>query len=360
MRLWDSRLHRGAVPHGVGSGARLAGRVLAPAAVAVVAVVVIGAVSIWSEFTTVAPRTSVAEVVGLLRPSAAAPASLGWAIEHDQRVNILWLAHGGAGHDNPNFTDTILVLSIRPATGQTTVVALPRFLWVDMPALAHGGVSGKLYSAFALGAQRDNPGLRPQWRTATGSGDLAAATVAGVIGEPIAGWAAIDTTAFREVVDALGGIRINVPTSLDDPVYPVDDRGRTMHIHFNRGPQEMNGERALEYARSRLSTSDSDRSSRQVLVMSALLDRLRTVHIGPVLVRLLGALNDGALTNLRPNEMRQLSRLLARVRLANLSHVSVDETNVLRRQPMAEGDYILVPADGKLVDVQRYVRAALP
>lgn len=333
---------------------------LAPAAVAAVVAVVVVAVSIWSELTTVAPRMNIAEVFGLFRPSAAAPASLGWAIEHDQRVNILWLARGGAGHDNPNFTDTILVLSIRPATGQATVVSLPRFLWVDIPALVHGGVSGKLYSAFALGAESDNPALRQQWRTATGAGDLAAATVAGVIGEPIAGWAAIDTATFREVVDALGDIRINVPAPLDDPFYPVDDRGRTMHIHFNRGWQEMNGERALEYARSRLSTSETDRSGRQVLVMSALLDRLRTVHVGPALVRVIGALNQGALTNLLPSEMRQLDELLARVRLANLTHVSVDETNVLRRQPIAEGDYILVPADGKLADVQRYVRAALP
>jgi LCP family protein required for cell wall assembly len=337
----------------------LPNRVLALVLVAVIALAA-GAVGLWSELTTVAPRTSIADVGALVWPPSPAPASLAWKIEHDQRVNILLLAHGGAGQDNPSYTDTILVLSIRPATGRATLVSLPRFLWVDMPALVYGEVSGKLYSAFALGGERDNQSLRSRWRTATGSGDLAAATVAGVIGQPIDGWAAIDIGAFRAVVGALGGIRVDVPTTLDDPGYPVDDTPQTMHVHFDRGPQVMDGERALEYARSRLSTSETDRTNRQELVMSAIIERLRTVRVGPGLVPLLAAVDQGVLTNLRIPELRQLQVLLAPVRTERISRLTLDETNVLRRQPLPEGDYILVPADGTFAELRRYVQAALP
>ena len=163
-----------------------------------------------------APQTDVADLTALARPPLPVSGSLAWKIEHNQRINILLLARGGAGHDNPNFTDTILVLSIRPAHGRAALVSMPRFMWVDIPALVNGGVSGKLYSAFALGGERDNVSLRSRWRTATGSGDLAAATVAGVIAEPIDGWVAVGIAAFRALIDALGGIQVTVPVTLDD------------------------------------------------------------------------------------------------------------------------------------------------
>jgi LCP family protein required for cell wall assembly len=320
----------------------------------------IGTITVWSEVSTVAPRAQITDLVGLLRAPSARPGSLAWKADRNQRVNILFLARGGAGNDNPNFTDSILILSIRPATGQATLLTLPRFLWADIPALVSGGVSGKLYSAFALGMERDNPSLRSQWRTATGSGDLAAATVAGVIGEPIDGWVAGDVNAFRAVVDALGGIRLAVPTALDDPSYPVSDTGTTMRVHFDPGLQAMDGERAVEYARSRLSTSESDRASRQELILAAIVDRVRKVRFGPELIPLLGATQQGVLTNLDLIQLRTLDELFGHLRLAGLSRVSLDETNVLRRENLDQGDYILVPRDGTFAEVQRYVHAALP
>src|SRR5258708_38724310 len=89
-----------------------------------------------------------------------------------------------------------------------------------MPALAHGDVSGKLYSAYALGGQSENTSLRTQWRTATGSGDLASATVAGVIGQPIHPWVADRIDAFRTMVDALDGHDLSGPPPLAAPPYP--------------------------------------------------------------------------------------------------------------------------------------------
>ena len=88
------------------------------------------------------------------------------------------------------------------------------------------------------------------------------------------------------MIDALGGIQVTVPVTLDDPNYPADDERTTMHVHFDRGTQAMDGERALEYARSRLSTSEADRAARQELVMSAILwSSSLPVHIADRAVR---------------------------------------------------------------------------
>jgi anionic cell wall polymer biosynthesis LytR-Cps2A-Psr (LCP) family protein len=182
----------------------------------------------------------------------------------------------------------------------------------------------------------------------------------GVIGQPIDGWAAVNTGAFSALVNALGGIRVDVPDALDDPDYSVDDTGRTMHVHFDRGPQAMNGERALEYARSRLSTSETDRANRQELVMSAIVERLRAVRAAPGMVPLLAAAGHGVLTSLRLPELRQLQALLDRVRPERTSRLTLDETHVLRRQPLPGGDYLLVPASGTYAELQRFVLAALP
>jgi LCP family protein required for cell wall assembly len=336
-------------------------RLAAGALVVVVMLMAIGAVFVWTQVTTVAPRADLAEVGSLAGAGAPPAGSLGWKIQHGQRVNVLLLARGGAGRDDPDYTDTILVLSIRPGSGRAALVSLARFMWVDIPATVHGGVSGKLYSAFALGGQAENTSLRAPWRTVTGSGDLAAATVAELIAQPVDAWVAIGIDAFHGVVDALGGIHVTVPERLDDPTYPVDEAaGRTGHIHFEPGPQVMDGERAVEYARSRLSTSESDRSRRQELVMSAILERLRAVGPGPALFPVLRALAGGLLTNLRLSDVRPLDELLRRVQVADISRVTIDETNLLRREPLPEGDYLLLPRDPTLGALRHAVAAALP
>jgi LCP family protein required for cell wall assembly len=233
---------------------------LAAVAIAVVGVIALAMWS-WSAITTIAPRTSLGDALAPIDGAAAAPGSVAWKVRRGDRITLLLLARGGADAEAPDLTDTVLLLSVggkRPPT----LVSLPRWLSVRIPAPAHGYVMGQLYIAYALGS-RDSPTLGPQWRTSTGAGDLAAATVSALTGVTVDGWTVIDLRGFQALVDAVGGIEVTVPTPLDDARYPTEDARHTIRIHFNAGPQRMNGEQALEYARSRLSTSEADRSYRQ-------------------------------------------------------------------------------------------------
>ncbi|MEA2634857.1 MAG: polyisoprenyl-teichoic acid--peptidoglycan teichoic acid transferase [Chloroflexota bacterium] len=326
--------------------------------VAVLVVLVIGAAAVWTGVHNIAPRMSLSDVVDLFHPGVASSVRL--KIQHNQRINVLLMARGGAGSDNPYFTDSMLVFSIQPRSRRAVLVSLPRFLLVQIPALTTGNVTGKLYTAFDMGAKQDNPGLRSVWKTATGAGDLAAASVSEVTGLPIDGWIAVDVGGFRAIVDALGGIEVTVPTPLNDPQYPADDSSRRVPIHFDAGTQRMSGDRALEYARSRLSTSEADRSARQELVLVAILQRLRSLKAGPQLLSLLGALQGRVLTNLRPADSQALADLQKTLPPDAIHRMTVDTTNFVDDETVAGGSEVALPRDRSFATLTHYLALALP
>jgi hypothetical protein len=133
-----------------------------------------------------------------------------------------------------------------------------------------------------------------------------------------------------------------------------------IHVHFNAGLQQFNGEQALEYARSRETTSDFDRSRRQQQIMLAVRQRALSLNAVPRLFDLLGALKDNVRTNLRPAEMRQLADLANQLKEKDIRHVGVDTTNLLRNTVSADGQYILVPLDNTYATLQSYLGSVLP
>lgn len=329
---------------------------LARAAGVLVAALLIGtAVRLGVAIHQVAPRAGLSGLLALSRGGG----SLSDRMDRNERVDVLLLASGGSGGDNPDFTDTVIVLSIRPASHAATVLALPRYLWVTIPAGIHGDVQGKLYSTYALAAESGPDFLRPQWAGPVGPGDMTAATVSATIGEPIPYWVAIDTNAFAAVIDAIGGIQIDVPNPLDDPSYPVGDSGQTTHVHFDAGLQSLDGARALEYARSRLSTSDADRERRQELVLAGILQRLRSPQWSPSVLWSVGSVQAGVRTNLEPVDMRALANLIAGVHQSAVQRFTLDDSGLLESQPLGPED-IEVPKDGTYAAVRAYVAARLP
>ncbi len=115
-----------------------------------------------------------------------------------------------------------------------------------------------------------------------GGATLASQKVSQVLGLPVTSWVLEDFQGFRGLIDSVGGVDVDVRRAFtaqypvnDDP--SVDASWKT--IHFDAGPQHMNGERALEYARARYSTdpqegTDFARSERQQLLVTALRAKL--------------------------------------------------------------------------------------
>ncbi|MDQ6711003.1 MAG: LCP family protein [Candidatus Dormibacteraeota bacterium] len=341
-------------------------RLIGTAVAVIIAAILIGlaffTVRLWSVLHAISPRAQPQDLVTLVHAQSDEPGSLGWRIKHDERLNILLVGYGGPGHDGPYLTDSLMLLSIKPGSRQAVMISLPRDLWVKIPALPNNGsLTGKLNSAYAIGTDHTAyPNVRSAWKTSTGGGDLAAATVSQITGQHIDYWVGVDFKAFRDVVNALGGVRVAVPTPLDDPSYPLGETASTTHIHFNAGPQQLNGERALEYARSRETTSDFDRSRRQQLILLAVRQRALSLNAVPRLFSLLSALQDNVRTNLRPAEMQQLANLTGQLKEKDIRHVGIDTSNLLRSTVSGDGQYILVPLDPTYATLQRYVAAVLP
>ncbi|TME74521.1 MAG: hypothetical protein E6I47_16220, partial [Chloroflexi bacterium] len=90
----------------------------AVAAIAGLALLVLGVAVFraWSAIHAVSPRAQPQDLIALVQAKSEQPGSLGWKLKHDERINILLLGYGGPGHDGPYLTDSIMVVSIRPAT----------------------------------------------------------------------------------------------------------------------------------------------------------------------------------------------------------------------------------------------------
>ena len=117
------------------------------------------------------------------------------------RVNVLMIGYSGeAKHGGTYLADSLNILSINPATNQTTVIPIPRDLWIQ--GLREMPRGGKVNEAFADGWNAGG------WKEA---GKVQASVVSQVTGLPIQHWISIDFTGLSAVVDAVGGVTVNNP-----------------------------------------------------------------------------------------------------------------------------------------------------
>ena len=201
-------------------------------------------------------------------PGVSGPAIPPW--DGKERLNILLIGadEQGGGHN----TDTLITLSIDPATNQVVMFQLPRDT-VDVPIPpgparnVYGSVyAGKINSLWASGAARSDawPGTRAQ------RGYNALKSTLGYLYDlDIKYYMEVNFDGFRKVVDALGGVTINVQVPLLDDNYPQPNQHR-IRLFIPAGIQHMTGAEALAYARSRKSTSDFERGARQQRVIVSL------------------------------------------------------------------------------------------
>ncbi len=184
--------------------------------------------------------------------------------ESSGRINILLLGVGDAGHSGENLSDTIMVISYDVKTKQAAMISVPRDLYVKIDSYG----SAKINAAHAYGEYYKYSGGGPA---------LAEKTISEVLGIPIHYFARVDFTGLKEIVNAVGGIDVNVTEDLYDPLYPSDDGLGNDALYIKKGQQHMSGDTALRYARSRETTSDFDRARRQQIVLTAIKTKVMSV-----------------------------------------------------------------------------------
>jgi LCP family protein required for cell wall assembly len=191
-----------------------------------------------------------------------------------ERLNILLVGvdeQGGAFN-----TDTMITVSIDPQTNQVVMFQLPRDT-VDVPLPAgpvrdyYGAVYPGKINSFAANSNRADwfPG---NTKTHTRGLNGLKSILGNLYGLDIKYYVEVNFEGFRDVVDALGGVTINVQVPVLDDNFP--DHGRKLRLYIPAGIQHMDGAEALRYARSRKSTSDFERAARQQRVIVSLREQL--------------------------------------------------------------------------------------
>ncbi len=197
--------------------------------------------------------------------------------EGDGRVNILILGKGGPGHDGPDLTDTLLVASIDPIAKEAALVSVPRDLWVKTTATG----SSKINSVYANAkyAILNNYPTRLQTDAIKEQAEKAGVkavegAISNTLGIPLHYYVMVDFEAFRQSIDAVGGIDINVKTQLYDPSIAWENNWNPLIAAV--GNQHFDGKKALLYARSRHGSArgDFDRAERQREIIVALKSKI--------------------------------------------------------------------------------------
>lgn len=185
----------------------------------------------------------------------------------EERINILVMGldrRTDEPKDSPTRTDTMFVVSIDPFSKTAGVLSIPRDLWVEIPDGQDGYLKERINVAYEYGPIRNYP---------DGGPGLAVATVEHNFDIKIDHYVVLDFVGFMDLIDAVGGIDVEVENYVFDPSYCLtascDDREIVV---FEPGLEHMDGERALAYARVRYGSSDLQRIDRQQAVIRAAVD----------------------------------------------------------------------------------------
>nr|WP_217270948.1 LCP family protein [Frigoribacterium sp. VKM Ac-2836] len=209
----------------------------------------------------------------------------------DGRYNIMLLG-GDAGSDRTGLRpDSISVASIDAETGATTIVGIPRNLY-DAPFVAGSPLYGDYPDGYDCGDDclvsflytygEEHPDLYPDAESKGSNPGVEAMrdAVEGITGLTVQYYALIDMQGFVDLIDALGGIQVDVQQRI--PINGgVDRNGQPINVDgwIEPGEQKLDGYHALWYARARHGTSDYDRMARQREVQQALLSQFQPATV---------------------------------------------------------------------------------
>lgn len=299
-------------------------------------------------------------ILGILKPTHLKG-------EDQGRVNILLAGNSSddPGHEGASLTDSIMIVSIDTRHNKAFLLSVPRDLWVKVGDSGHM----KINQAYVTGQQND---FSEDGYPSGGMGQLEQ-VVSQDFGIPIDYYALIDYNAFKQAVNAVGGIDINIqskdPRGLYDPNIDYSTGGPL--VRLTNGEHHLNGQQALDLARARgdaynsygFAGSDFDRTQHQRQMLIAL--KSKAVSAGVItnpakLTKLSDAIGNNVKTDFKTSEIRRLYDLTKNINGGNLKSLSLNDDNgknLLQSYSSPSGQSALIPAAGldNFYDIQSFV-----
>jgi LCP family protein required for cell wall assembly len=218
------------------------------------------------------------------------------------RINMLLTGVDSAETRSHALTDTLIVASIDPVTGDVALISFPRDI-SDFPMIDGRTYTGKINSFMTF--VHNHPDQFEDKPLVELVKELSF-----LVGAPIHYYAAVDLAGFRKLIDAAGGVTVTVEKAIDDPRYDWLDGRRGFKLSV--GQHTLDGEDALAYVRSRYTPGDSDfqRARRQQQVLLALATKFTNPTMLPRIPGLIDVAGDTLRTNFPSDRVSEMMELL--------------------------------------------------
>lgn len=249
-----------------------------------------------------------------------------------ERVNVLVMGiDRRPGEPFISRTDTMMLMSIDTESLEASILSIPRDLYVIIPGIGRDRIN----TAFVYGSAGNNP---------AGGAELAKQTVEYNLGVPVHYYVMVDFNAVTQGIDTLGGIDVNVPYEVYDPMFPDMNYGYDP-LYIAAGLQHFDGTTALKYARTRHQDNDFNRARRQQQVIMAVRDKIlglgatSMIEQAPILLQ---QLNQSYRTDLSLNDVISLGRAASEIPSENIRSEVLDQ-NYVSNYSTETGASVLIP-----------------
>lgn len=291
------------------------------------------------------------------------------------KYGMLLMGGGGPGHSGGELSDTMLVSEVDLVKKQITLVNVPRDIWVEISNKQSGNLEQrKVNNAYFLGGSEE----AKKW----------AETISGI---DIDYYAWIDFGGFVAMVDILGGLEVDVPTSFVDELYPITGKEndacgkseeeikqvtatlsgtlvdreflcRYERLEFVQGRMVMDGATTLKFVRSRHSLiggGDFARAQRQQAVIEAIRRKLLSPAFWVKIPSLVNESRRFVATDIKFDEIWKEVLKIGEVNSFTIKRININTDNVLTEGYSVDRQYILFPKAGlgKWESVSEYVNS---
>ncbi|ADH60635.1 cell envelope-related transcriptional attenuator [Thermoanaerobacter mathranii subsp. mathranii str. A3] len=219
-----------------------------------------------------------------------------------QKINILVLGVDETSPTDPKRSDTMILLSYNPKTNKAYILSIPRDTMIKLDKYG----TQKINAAYPIGG--------PQ---------LAMDTVSQLIGEPVDYYVKIGYEGFKQLVDDLGGVEMNVPVDMN-----YDDYAGNLHIHLKKGVQLLDGEKALQLVRFRhgYAEQDLERVKVQREFLLAMFEKAKNPNTLLKIHRILKTINQYVETNIPPVTMLKYADYILKLDKENIKTATLPGT----------------------------------
>lgn len=268
-------------------------------------------------------------------------------------TNILLLGVGGEGHDGENLTDTMIIASIDHDEKIVSMLSIPRDFYVESDALGYGSKLNGVYELVSDKTSSYEVGM-----------NALTSEIEKTFNLDLQYHAKIDFNGFKDIVDAVGGIEVEVEEAIYDATYPADYGIGFSPFYIEAGPQTLDGDTALKYVRSRHTTLDFGRAARQQQVIGAIKDKALSSGflLNPGNIKdLYSAVSSNFETNMSLTEILYLAKISENFDRESIhSEVITDMPNetagFLYTPLLADygGAYVLIPYAGDNRELEKF------